>query len=102
MSAYLIVDVTEIRDERTYAAYRSQVANGIEQAGGRYLARGGAIEVLEGDWQPRRIVVVRFDSPAAARAWWTSTEYADLKRMRMASTRTNMIVVDGVPAAGVT
>jgi len=102
MAAYLIVDVTEIRDERAYADYRSQVASGIQQADGRYLARGGAIEVLEGDWRPQRIVVVRFESPAAARAWWTSGEYADLKRMRMASTRTNMIVVDGVPEAGVT
>ncbi len=102
MAAYLIVDVTEIRDERTYAEYRSQVAGGIRQAGGRYLARGGAIEVLEGDWRRQRIVVVRFESPAAARAWWTSSEYADLKRMRMASTKANMIVVDGVLEAGVT
>lgn len=96
MAAYLIVDVTQIRDEETYAAYRSRVATGIGQAGGRYLARGGAIDVLEGSWQPGRIVLVRFDSREAARGWWASVEYADLKRMRQASTSANMIVVNGL------
>ena len=100
MDAYLIVDIARIHDEETYAAYRSRVSGGIELAGGRYLARGGTIEVLEGSWQPRRIVVVRFDSMQAARRWWASAEYAELKRMRQASTSTNMIVVNGLAEGG--
>jgi len=97
MSAYLIVDVAAIHDEPAYAAYRSRVSTGIRAAGGCYLARGGTVDVLEGKWQPGRVVVVRFDSIGAARRWWASGEYHDLKRMRQASTSTNMIVVEGLP-----
>ena len=98
MSAYLIVDVAGIHDEQAYGRYRKQVSPGLLAAGGQYLARGGAIDVLEGHWQPSRIVLVQFDSTDAARAWWRSDEYAALKRLRQESTRTNMILVDG-PAA---
>lgn len=96
MSAYLIIDVTKVHDEPTYATYRSQVSSGLRAAGGTYLTRGGAIDVLEGDWRPGRVVVVRFDSTEAARQWWMSGEYAHLKRMREASTTTNVILVEGV------
>ena len=96
MAAYLIVDITGIQDEQTYARYRQQVSPGLSSAGGRYLARGVAIEVLEGDWHPKRIVLVRFDSAVAARGWWASKDYAALKHMRQASATTNMIVVEGV------
>jgi uncharacterized protein (DUF1330 family) len=99
MSAYLIVDVTRIRDEDTYARYKKQVSPGLVAAGGRYLARGGAIDVLEGDWRPNRLVLVRFETPAAARAWWSSAEYAALKSARQASTDCNMVIVDGLTEA---
>jgi uncharacterized protein (DUF1330 family) len=95
MAAYLIVDIAEIRDEPMYTRYRQQVSPGLSAAGGQYLARGGAIEVLEGDWHPTRIVLVRFDSAAAARSWWVSNDYAALKHMRQASTTTKMIIVEG-------
>ena len=96
MAAYLIVDVAQIRDESMYLRYRQQVSSGLCAAGGQYLARGGAIEVLEGDWQPTRVVLVRFNSTAAARSWWLSNDYASLKHMRQASTTTKMITVEGV------
>jgi uncharacterized protein (DUF1330 family) len=96
MAAYLIVDVTTIVDEETYAAYRSKVNKGLTKAGGEYLVRGGSLQVLEGDWSPNRIVVVRFPSTEAARRWWNSEEYSDLKQMRQASTITNMILVAGL------
>jgi uncharacterized protein (DUF1330 family) len=96
MAAYLIVDVGPVHDESVYAAYRSRVPASLAAAGGRYLARGGAVEVLEGDWSPDRVIVVRFETPEGARRWWSSAEYAELKDMRRASTTTRMIVVDGV------
>lgn len=96
MAAFLIVDIAQIRDEPLYRQYRQQVSPGLAAAGGQYLARGGAIEVLEGEWAPSRVVLVRFDSPAAARGWWASKDYASLKDMRQASTRTNMILVEGM------
>jgi uncharacterized protein (DUF1330 family) len=95
MASYLIVDIAQIHDERVYGRYRQQVSPGLLDAGGRYLARGGAIEILEGDWQPTRIVLVRFDSADAARSWWTSDDYAALKDMRRTSTTTKMILVEG-------
>src|SRR5258708_2761527 len=96
MSAYLIVDIAEVHDAEAYAGYRSRVSPEIEAAGGRYLVRGGPIDVLEGTWAPRRIVVVQFDSMAAARRWWASPEYADLLAIRRRATTTNMILIDGV------
>jgi uncharacterized protein (DUF1330 family) len=99
MSAYLIVDVMRVRDEDIYGRYKKQVSPGMVAAGGRYLARGGAIDVLEGDWRPNRLILVRFESAPAARAWWASTEYADLKRARQASTDCNMLIVDGLDDA---
>jgi uncharacterized protein (DUF1330 family) len=95
MAAYLIVDIT-VKDELTYAGYRARVSDQLNQYGGEYLVRGGRVEQLEGDWNPKRVVIVRFESIAAARRWWESDDYADLKAIRQASTDTNMIVVEGV------
>jgi len=97
MAAYLVVDITHIHDERSYALYRSQVSPGLEAAGGTYLARGGSVEVLEGEWSPGRVVIVRFDSIEAAHRWWKSPDYESLKRLRQTSTSTNMILVAGTP-----
>jgi len=93
--AYVIVDVTEIRDEPRYARYREGVPATIAAAGGRYLARGGTIQVLEGNWRPSRLVVVQFPDPASAVAWWRSEGYAPLRALRIESIAANMIVVTG-------
>jgi uncharacterized protein (DUF1330 family) len=96
MAAYLIVDVSAISDPQTYARYRALVSQGLIDAGGAYLVRGGDVQALEGTWRPNRIVVVRFENVDAARAWWSSPAYDALKRMRQASTSTNMILVKGL------
>ncbi len=95
MSAYLIVDVTAVFDAVSYAAYCRQAPSRVAAAGGRYLVRGGRVDVLEGGWAPGRVVVVEFPSPAAAHAWWQSDDYRALRDLRQASTRTQMIVVAG-------
>lgn len=96
MSAYLIVNIAEVTDAATYAEYRERVSPGLKEAGGRYLARGGEIAVLEGDWRPNRLVVVEFSNREAALAWWRSAGYSALKDLRQASTRTEMVLVDGL------
>jgi uncharacterized protein (DUF1330 family) len=96
MPAYLIADISRIEDESEYALYRSAVSPVLEGAGGAYLARGGATEVFEGDWRPGRLVLVRFPSIDAARAWWSSPAYAPLRRQRQGAARANMIVVEGL------
>ena len=58
--------------------------------------RGGATEVMDGDWVPDRIVVVEFDSVEQARAWLTSPEYTDIKKIRMKAANASVIIVEGV------
>ncbi|MGE3274359.1 MAG: DUF1330 domain-containing protein [Vicinamibacterales bacterium] len=100
MAAYLIVDIAAVHDEAAYAEYRNRVTPGLEAAGGRYLVRGGPLEVLEGDWHPRRLVVVRFDSVQQAKTWWASADYEPLRRQRAGATTTHMVIVEGLGEAG--
>lgn len=94
MAAYVILDV-EITDPEAYAEYKEHSGRVLAQYGGKFLARGGAHEVLEGDWNPHRIVLLEFESAEAARAWWNAPEYADPKRIRQSASRGNMVLVEG-------
>jgi len=95
MSAYIVVSV-EIHDPVRYEDYRKTVLPTIEKYGGRFLVRGGKMEVLEGNWPAHRIVIVEFPSAERARAWWNSPEYAAPKALRQATSHTEMILVEGV------
>jgi uncharacterized protein (DUF1330 family) len=94
MAAYVIVDVA-IHDPTTYAEYRSLTPASIAAYGGRFVARGGATETLEGDWVPGRVVVLEFPTAERAKAWWSSAEYAPAKALRHQSATTRMILVEG-------
>ena len=94
MSAYIIAEV-EVTDPEKFEEYRKLVPPTIEAFGGRYMVRGGAIDSLEGDWQPTRLVVIEFDDAERAKAWHGSDLYAQAKALREASSNTRMIVVDG-------
>jgi uncharacterized protein (DUF1330 family) len=96
MSAYVVVDI-DVRDAATYEKYKRLAPPSIAQYGGKYLARGGAVETLEGGWAPKRFVILEFASLERAREWWNSPEYAPAKAMRIASTKSEMIVVEGLP-----
>jgi uncharacterized protein (DUF1330 family) len=96
MPAYLISDVT-VKNHESYEAYRTRAAPSIAQYGGRYLARGGAVEPLEGDWTPRIIIIAEFPNLDSARAWYRSPEYAEALAFRDAGLSRNLILVDGVP-----
>jgi uncharacterized protein (DUF1330 family) len=95
MPAYLIVDVT-VTDPDVYEDYKKLAPSSIAQYGGRYIARGGRTDVLEGAWTPSRLVMLEFPTVEQARAWWSSPEYADPKRMRQRSSTTNMVLVEGL------
>lgn len=94
MAAYIIVQVS-VNDPQRYENYKSMVPPTLEPYGGRFLVRGGAVENLEGSWNPVRIVVIEFDSVESAKAWWSSDEYAEAKALRQATADTEMIVVQG-------
>lgn len=95
MAAYVIVDV-EVLDPVAYQRYKEQVPATLAAYGGRFVARGGRAERLEGDWQPQRIVILEFESLERAKAWWGSTEYAGPKKLRQSASTADMIVVEGV------
>jgi uncharacterized protein (DUF1330 family) len=95
MSAYIFVSV-EVHDPVRYEEYRKTVMPTLEAYGGKFLVRGGKMEVLEGNWPQRRIVIVEFPSVEKARAWWHSPEYAAPKALRQATSHTEMILVEGV------
>lgn len=95
MSAYIIAEV-KVHDAELYEEYRSRVQPTVEKYGGRFLVRGGKTDLIEGDWNPPRLVVLEFPSADDARAWWSSAEYAEPKALRQRSAVTRMILAEGV------
>ena len=95
MAAYLLVNI-DVTDPVRYADYIKLTPATIEQYGGRYLVRGGRAERLEGTVEPKRVVVLEFESAERARAWWSSEEYAGARAIRQSSSKTDLILVDGV------
>ena len=95
MPAYVIANVT-VKDPVRYEDYRRLVGPTLAQYGGRFIARGGAIEVLEGGWHPGRLVIVEFPSMDQARAWWSSPEYAEAKAIRQATSEGTLLILEGV------
>lgn len=95
MTAYVIVDI-EVTDPVGYEEYKRLAAPTVAQYGGKYLARGGATEVLEGEWQPKRLVILEFESLERAKAWLNSEEYRPARQLRHRYARSNMVVVAGV------
>ncbi len=92
MAAYVIVEV-EVHDPEAYRAYTSKVPATLAPFGGRFLARGGATETLEGEWRPQRIVVLEFPDAASAKAWHASPAYAEIAPIRHAHARTAFLTV---------
>ena len=94
MPAYLVVDI-EVTDPEAYEGYRSQVPSLVEKHGGKYLVRGGPFEILEGDWTPKRLVVLEFPTIEAAKGFYDSEEYRPLKEIRINATKSNLVLVEG-------
>lgn len=92
MSAYVIVGV-DVHEPEAYAAYTRQVPATLEPHGGQFVVRGAPFEVLEGEWRPARIVVLRFPSVEHARAWHASAAYQAILPIRARHARTSFLVV---------
>ena len=96
MPAYVVVEIS-IEDAGVYERYKALAPASIARYGGRYIARGGHSEALEGEWDPCRVVILEFESVARAKQWLESPEYKEARSLRHASAHTQMIVVDGLP-----
>ena len=95
MAAFVIFDV-EIRDMERYQVFMQRVKPAVEAAGGKYLARGGAHKVYEGDWVPRRIVLFEFPSVTAFQAFYDGPVYQGLKPLRDACSSARLVAVEGL------
>ena len=95
MPAFVIANIT-IVDPVRYEDYRRMVPATLVPFGGRFVARGGQTEVLEGDWRPSRLVLLEFPSIERARAWWNSPEYAEARALRQATSTGTLIILEGV------
>jgi uncharacterized protein (DUF1330 family) len=95
MPAYVIADVRQALDQEALVEYRRGNTEAVARHGGRFVVRGGEMDLLEGEWDTRRIVVMEFPDMAAARGWYESEDYAPLKALRQSASSTNIILVDG-------
>lgn len=95
MPAYVIAHI-DVNDPVRYEDYKKMSPVSIQKFGGRFIARGGKTEVLEGTWQPKRLVLLEFPSVERAREWWASDDYAPAKALRQATSTGDMIVIEGL------
>jgi uncharacterized protein (DUF1330 family) len=98
MAAYVLSEIVEILDRSLMEKYRSLAQASIEQYGGHYSIRGGAIETLEGDWRPQAIIIVEFPTMENAREWYQSSEYAEALAIRPQALNRRLFLIEGVPA----
>lgn len=95
MPAYVIATV-EVKDPVRYEDYKTLVPPSIAAFGGRFVARGGKTDVLEGDWNPNRLVILEFPNAERARQWYDSPEYAAAKALRQATSKGSLVLIEGV------
>jgi uncharacterized protein (DUF1330 family) len=96
MPAYVISEV-EVLDDRLINTYRAMAEATIAQYGGRYIVRGGAVEVVEGERDPaRRFVIVEFPTMERAREWYGSPEYAEARKVRATALTRTLVFVEGI------
>jgi uncharacterized protein (DUF1330 family) len=93
----MIVETREVKDKEKYSEYIRKVPQTIEKFAGKYLARGGEVSVVSGDWSPERLIIVEFASMDKFQAWFNSSEYRLIAPLREESAITNAIVIEGLP-----
>ena len=95
MAGYVIVEI-EVTDPVGYEEYKKLAGATVAKYGGKYIVRGGASETLEGDWRPKRIVILEFESVQRAKEWLNCAEYEERRKMRHRTAKTKMVVVEGI------
>ena len=95
MPAYVIVDI-DVTDPERYEQYKAATPATLAAAGGRFLVRGGEVTILEGDWQPSRLVVLEFENVTAAERWYESAAYQAAKKLCEGGARMRMVAVKGL------
>lgn len=94
--AYCIFDNVQINDSTKLEEYKNKVFSVVEKYEGKYVVAGGEMELIEGDWKPHFIVMIKFPSYVQAKKWYDSPEYRDLKKLRHSSGKFDAIIVEGL------
>jgi uncharacterized protein (DUF1330 family) len=92
---YVVADI-EVQDPDAYEEYKTLSTRAVDAYGGHWLVRGGAVDGLEGDWRPNRLVVIEFDDEDAARRWYDSPEYTEARGVRQRCAESSLMLVQGV------
>jgi uncharacterized protein (DUF1330 family) len=95
MAVYLIINV-DVKDPSTYEQYKAKVPALTRKHGGEYLVQGGNFQILEGTWQPNRLVLSRFPDKESVEAFFNDLEYQPLKELRHRVASTDIVMVEGV------
>ncbi len=95
MPAYLIVE-TDVHDPERYERYKAVSPAAVAAGGGRFLVRGGELAVLEGDWEPSRLVVLEFPDLEAVKRFYDSPEYREARALREGAADLHMVAVQGI------
>ncbi len=95
MPAYVIVE-TDVHDPERYERYKAASPAAVASGGGRFVARGGELAVLEGDWHPSRLVILEFEDLEAARRWYESPAYREARKLREGAAHLRMVAVQGL------
>ena len=95
MPGYVVLSV-EVLDAERYKEYAQMGPPTVTQYGGRYLVRGGPVELRSGSWEPKRLVILEFPSVEQARVWWDSPEYAPARALREACAVSDVVIVEGI------
>ncbi|PHR30043.1 MAG: D-fructose-6-phosphate amidotransferase [Fluviicola sp.] len=95
MSAYAILDL-EIFDVEKLQEYKNIAPEIIKKFGGKIIVRGGEPNIVEGNWNPKRVVIIEFPSYEIANDWWNSEDYRKATELRNKGANTNAIIIDGI------
>jgi len=95
MAAYIIARI-EVTDADQYENYKAAAPAAIARYGGTYLARGGAVETVEGDNESRRVVILQFPDMGAARNFYNSPEYTAARKKRAGAANGQFVIVEGL------
>lgn len=94
-SAYLVADITVTNPEQ-YEEYKKWSTAAMQKFGGQVCARGGRVEVLEGDWRPQRVVIVKFADIDSAKAMYNSPEYGKAIEARKGASISKIVIAEGI------
>ena len=95
MPAYIVVE-TDVHDPEQYEEYKAASPGAVAAGGGRFIVRGGELAVLEGDWHPKRLVILEFPDLEAAKRFYDSERYQEAKKLREGAANLHMVAVEGI------